>query len=943
MGGVAKHLMHLYDDRTLTYNKIKKILSLASSGELEGTEKTDGFNIYLGIKNDEGAWAPAWARNKGDMEADGRTFAELAAREFAGGEKVKKVYVDAFRAYQKAVNSLNGAQVAAIFGENTNIFYNTEIQGPGASNVVNYDKNIISIHHVNHKIYNPETNQLEIIDASKNSEALNGLIDQFEQATSDEVFSIRRTAFLQLNRLQDDYDLNIATQRIQKAGFVGNMTIEEFLETYLSSETERKLNFLSPDIQQDVVDRILEKEDFKSLTQIYKGFPIDIKQRIKQHVADSPKMIKEAIWPIENAIHDFAVELLKGLKSAYILDENNEAELKRLKDEVEQAIRAIQIYQGPQKEDAHQILRDQLEKLKHHDKITTVVEGFVFQVGDQLYKFTGNFAPVNQLLGLFKYGRGKIPPLKKEFSKKVGEQTMEEPNIKDSAQVYAIVPGKFKPPHRGHLDMVKHYADLADKVIVLISPLAKKTPRGQEITAEDSVKIWQIYLSAAGLTNVDTEVSEYNSPVQGAIEYGNDPKVAGSKILLGSSTKGGDAAERFGRNIQKYTPDVEIVDPLKYAYEPVGEELHASDFRTIIDDPEAIAMNAHLKYIPDEAVDSITDIFNIFEASELKEEVNPLPVGIFLGMIEEQYSKRMHEGEMEVATALKAQSGTENELAKLEKDFSTDSKKLAKNKEEEADVAATLGDLAAAKAEAIAGRADALKIIKDAEEAAAKSNKQIADAARAEEDALKLPLDRAFAALGPALKAKREASRIKMAASEEMVDAIDKKVAAEEKIIDLQDKIEKALGEKSKSEQETKKSLEDVAKTIEKYSNTRGDHQKSLEDTSSEYEKTSIEKEKEKEEKETDLKKTQDEFKAQAEKGREETAETEEPPPEPEEELEEVSSMAAGDIAVGMTKSPFTGLNVDKENEEEKKRSKLDDKNKLVKEIYDYLLRAGAH
>ena len=40
-------------------------------------------------------------------------------------------------------------------------------------------------------------------------------------------------------------------------------------------------------------------------------------------------IIKELIYPIEAAIHDLAVELLRGLKSAYILD--NHAEVRRLK------------------------------------------------------------------------------------------------------------------------------------------------------------------------------------------------------------------------------------------------------------------------------------------------------------------------------------------------------------------------------------------------------------------------------------------------------------------------------------------------------------------------------------------------------------------------------------------------------------------------------------
>ena len=142
MGGVAGGMAHLYNDPTLTFNDIKKILSAASKGEIQGTEKTDGYNIYLGYVNGKARAA----RNKGDMAKGGMDFALLAAREFKGGPEVRKVYLDAFRAYQKALASLSEKELAAIFGENGEIFYNTEIQGPSASNVVNYDANVLSIH-----------------------------------------------------------------------------------------------------------------------------------------------------------------------------------------------------------------------------------------------------------------------------------------------------------------------------------------------------------------------------------------------------------------------------------------------------------------------------------------------------------------------------------------------------------------------------------------------------------------------------------------------------------------------------------------------------------------------------------------------------------------------------------------------------------------------------
>jgi len=53
-------------------------------------------------------------------------------------------------------------------------------------------------------------------------------------------------------------------------------------------------------------------------------------------------------------------------------------------------------------------------------------------------------------------------------------------------ETIALYPGKFKPPHKGHLDVVNQLTQVADKVYVIISP---KTHEG--ITADQSLKIWK--------------------------------------------------------------------------------------------------------------------------------------------------------------------------------------------------------------------------------------------------------------------------------------------------------------------------------------------------------------------------------------------------------------------------------------------------------------------
>ena len=519
MGGVAGHLAHLYDNQDLTFDKLRKILSLASSGELEGTEKTDGFNIYLGYNNG----APRFARNKTDMRTGGRDMDFLKARDFAGGDDVKQVYLDAFDSFAKAVATLTPDERQQIFGENGEIFYNTEIMGPGASNVVNYDADVMTIHHGGHKRYDFESDKVEAVDASESSKSLDRAIDKMEELSSGKRFNIQRTAMLKLRGIDNDHDLRIALERIQKAGLHPGMTIGEYIEDKLMSG--EGLKYYDPDIRQAVIDRVLKKEGHLGLTQLYKNFNLDKTRRaeVKEYVQTSPQLISDIIFPIEDAIHDFAVEMLRGLESTYIL--NNADELERLRSEVTQAVEAIQAYQGEGKEEAQSVLSKQLSKIKHLDNISTAAEGFVFEYDGQLYKFTGNFAPINQILGLFKYGRGSVPAIatgKRDIDPKQAMREEEEVDVLPNVgKTIALFPGKFKPPHAGHFAAAKYYADKpeVEEVRVIISRNQKVehgTNERLSVTADMAQAIWDVY--AADEPKIKTWVTNAPTPVQEAYD-----------------------------------------------------------------------------------------------------------------------------------------------------------------------------------------------------------------------------------------------------------------------------------------------------------------------------------------------------------------------------------------------------------------------------------------
>jgi len=101
--------------------------------------------------------------------------------------------------------------------------------GPGASNVVNYDADVLTIHSAGHKKYDAETDKVVNADVDEASKALDKVVDRFEQATQGKNFDVQRTAMVNLQKLAGDHDLKIALEKIKKAGLQGEMTVQDFL------------------------------------------------------------------------------------------------------------------------------------------------------------------------------------------------------------------------------------------------------------------------------------------------------------------------------------------------------------------------------------------------------------------------------------------------------------------------------------------------------------------------------------------------------------------------------------------------------------------------------------------------------------------------------------------------------------------------------------------
>lgn len=150
-------------------------------------------------------------------------------------------------------------------------------------------------------------------------------------------------------------------------------------------------------------------------------------------------------------------------------------------------------------------------------------------------------------------------------------------------KTYALIPGSFKPAHRGHYEMIKWYSTLADEVIVVLSE--PKKPRvshgGISISAEDAKKILDIYCD--GLKNVRVEVVK-GSPVTWCIEY-TEKTDEPSRFYIGCSSKGEDGSR--GLRISSYIPHKHVVCVEDSVFNVEGDWLSSTDFRNALDTGDA--------------------------------------------------------------------------------------------------------------------------------------------------------------------------------------------------------------------------------------------------------------------------------------------------------------------------------------------------------------------
>ena len=405
MGGVAGHLSHVHEDLDLTFGEIKSLLSDVASAKIEVVEKLDGQNIFFKFFVDPESGELKTARNVGDVKNGG--MSEEAFMKMFMGHPAEAPFVNGFEAINRGLSRMDAATLKSIFtGEHGQRFVNAEIIYTKHPNIINYSSDNIVMHNLQEFNENGDA-----IDIQLRGGDFGKLVNAVTSAAAKDDSESWGFYGPQIVKLRDINETGAHAELVTKLDALGmsdSDTLADYVEKRLRRSVLNPLN-LSDEKSEDLVTRIVGIGQDKPLTElpplgpIKKGLPKDVQKKVSSIASkvNAKKLISVLLGPVENIINDFAIEVLRGMES--FLVDDTDAEVKRMKKELNSAIAKLQAVEGEEAEKIGALLDKQLPKLGDiEDRVNSSMEGVIFEHppgSKKLYKLTGSFAMVNQIIG----------------------------------------------------------------------------------------------------------------------------------------------------------------------------------------------------------------------------------------------------------------------------------------------------------------------------------------------------------------------------------------------------------------------------------------------------------------------------------------------------------------------------------------------------------------
>jgi len=641
MGGAAGHMSHPFDlswvndgnDLLSFFERAKKYVDKTGAGSV----KIDGVNVSFKVVEQGGIHQ--FAVDRGSLKSidiEGITMSRVDDR-FPEGHGMRPAIRTLLTILNKSLGDIKSELVSLGMWDDPSRFLNTEYV-EGTTNVTEYDENFLAIHGLN-QFYQkvaksgpskgnirpgaarPEGNKTPSVEVPYNPSVMDKLIKKLNVIANEYGFQVYGS---------------VPTERISNSDIDYSSALSGPFTVRVSNDRE--------------ITKSLSEWLSEAYNPRYKAVTLKNGKRTHPFHKELYKAILDGSTPIVDLIEDADAEA--AIYGAVIMHATRilgNAVLNGLTSPMGDVVN----HEGV-------VLRD--EKLFGSNPVKITGD---FILGGMSSAFQDDTS-LNEDEGLGIEDENDVT-----IDLDVVDDESDDPVVDaDFPKTVAIVPGAFKPPHKGHLGMVRKYlaghgmdVPKADEVIVLVSnPTKSGRPieglPGGTLTPEQSIAIWQVLL--AGMPGVRVEASSHASPLTAAYDSigENSEFPDGTKIILGASTKDNDWKRWSGA--EKYLkPGLSLVSPEQSAVVPNThepgyvrllkqsgiydsmpsvrkgknpDEYHASDMRHLIElvikDPNSIARKLLESFVGEGNVDDLLSALMV--NSELS-ELSAMGVGAVAG------------------------------------------------------------------------------------------------------------------------------------------------------------------------------------------------------------------------------------------------------------------------------------------------------------------------
>lgn len=671
MSGLTGHIDHLYEDPNLKLEDIVKIYRTIAknSSDMRIYEKVDGYNIYLSYSvKDKKA---RLLRNNSQIKSGGITLADLkeefVSKRLEANKKqvpnnVVKAYSDLIEFFEKVVSNVftNDQDKELVFGGNVDgnpqYFFNAEIIDPAAPNVIKYSRKMLIFHRLGNIKINSTTGEIEATDNDEINMRFENLKKIFGKSNADNGIEITEDKETRIDRLDKnnlERELSALREEFKKYDLDMNDSVGKFMiksvEAYLKREKLEFDSFETEFITKSILAVGFGSKHLKkpSLNDTMPRPDAPKAAKLKKLTNEEPakKIFASLRLPIEKIIFDCSSILLDRYESVYVTDnKHTEEDIIKL---INNAITNINARGTDQQKTR---LTKQLDKLKNAaisftDLINNPIEGIVFRYRNHTYKITSSFGPVNQILHINKFEMGSL----------------NESKVTPANGMKVLFAGAFKPPHRGHIEVIKNFLRLpklsdenfsVEKVIVIMSDKSRYSKTNQEFDLEQSMKLFHLYLKAANLDSlVELRITKRGNPVKDVYDYianehnDKDKAQPGDVILLGASAKDKGYYSNLAKFVKDkpwrilFGEDYEI--PMVYKDSPQGEqdilgEYASTELRNAVSSNNMKAIDS---YLPQEVLEDELYKRKAYDILGVNEEVGSLKESSLIQLIHKEMQK----------------------------------------------------------------------------------------------------------------------------------------------------------------------------------------------------------------------------------------------------------------------------------------------------------------